>query len=151
MPALLEDLAEEASASNRRLADRLVAEAQVLHQLEREAAQLHEQLQASASDIEELARANAALVVLRQRVVESARLATNFAVARLPQFEGDWRLGLKLLRNQLTSEEAERLLQAFLVLFESSQQLVGSPRSLWSIAKKLGAMPELDELDHAQH
>jgi hypothetical protein len=129
MPMLLEDLAEETSASNRRVADRLDAEAR---------------------DLDELRRVDT-LEELRQKTVESARQATDYAVSRVPEAEGIWRSALAALRQKPTGEDAERLLRALLGVFESGQRLARSPRALWGIAEKLGAVPErLDELDRVE-
>jgi hypothetical protein len=151
MPMLLEDLAEETSASNRRAADRLDEEARDLHQLEREVEELQQKVVESAREPDEQRRVEAAREGLRQRVVESARQATDYAVSRLPQAEGAWRLALAALRKQPTGEDAERLLRTFLGVFESGQRLVRSPRALWEIARQVGAAPDrLDELDRAE-
>ncbi len=129
MPMLLEDLAEETSASNRRAADRLDAEVR---------------------DLDKLRGALAALEDLRERVVEAARQATDYAVSRVPQAEAVWRSGLVALRKKPAGRDAERLLHALLDVFESGQRLVRSPRVLWKIAEQMGAAPEcLDELNCA--
>ncbi len=130
MPMLLEDLAEETSASNRRAADRLDAEARELNQ-RRQSVQAYDDL--------------------RQHALESARQATDYVVARLPQAEGVWRLALAALRLRATPGDAAPLLRALLDVFESGQRLVQAPRALWGIAAQLGATPEgLDELDHTE-
>jgi hypothetical protein len=129
MPMLLEDLAEETSAGNRRAADRLDAEARELDER----------------------RTVAALEELRQQAVESARQATSYAVSRLPQAEGVWRLALVALRTTPTGEDAERLLRSLLTVFESGRRLVRAPRALWDLAGQMGAAPErLEELDQAE-
>jgi hypothetical protein len=84
MPLLLEDLAEESSASNRRVAGRLEAEARELRELRRFAAELEE---------------------LRQKCVESARQATAYVIARVPEAEAFWRSVLMALRMDPSREE----------------------------------------------
>jgi hypothetical protein len=129
MPMLLEDLAEETWSSHRRMADRLDIEVHAL---------------------DELRSAVIALEESRQRVVESARQATDYAIARVPQAEGVWQLALAALRKKPTGDEAERLLRILLGVFESGQRLVRSPRALWDIAAQMGAAAErLGELDGA--
>jgi hypothetical protein len=126
---LLQDLVEETSASNRRAADRLAAEAQYLDQR----------------------RAMVALEELRQMAVESAQQASAYALARLPQAEGVWRLALAALRHKPTGEDAERLLRSLLAVFESGQRLMKAPGELWEMARQLGAVVEqLDMLDKAE-
>jgi hypothetical protein len=151
MPMLLEDLAEETSASNRRAADRLDAEARDLHKLERQVEELQQKVVESAREREERRRMKAALEELRQRVVESAVQATDYALSRLPQAEGAWQLALAALRKKPTGVDAERLLRSFLGVFESCQRVVRSPRALWEMAQQVGAAPErLDELTRAE-
>jgi hypothetical protein len=129
MPMLLEDLAEETSASNRRAADRLDAEAR---------------------ELDDLRMAKAVLENLRQRVVDSARQATDYVVSRSAEAEGVWRSALAL-RMTPTGDDAERLLRNQLEMFESARQLVRSARSLWRIPERMGVAPErLDELDRAE-
>jgi hypothetical protein len=130
MPMLLEDLAQEASASNRRVADRLDAEVR---------------------DLDALRQAVAALEEVRPKAVESARQATDYAVSRAAQAEAVWRSALASLRNRLTSADAERLLRNQLELFESGQRLVRGARALWAIPEQMGVTPErLEELDRAE-
>jgi hypothetical protein len=125
MPMLLEDLAEETSASNQRAADRLDEEARVLDER----------------------RAQAAQDKVRQETVESARQATTYALSRVSQAEAAWQLGLDALRKDPAGAGAERLLHQLLKVFESSQRLVRAPRTLWHIAEQEGAAPErLEEL-----
>jgi hypothetical protein len=151
MPMLLEDLAEETSASNQRAADRLDAEARDLHKLEQEAEELQHKLADPAGAGDERRLVEAALQELRQRVVESARQATEYAISRLPQAEAAWRLALVALRKQPKGEDAERLLQSLLAVFESGQRLVRAPREMWEVAQQVGATPErLEELDGAE-
>jgi ribosomal 50S subunit-associated protein YjgA (DUF615 family) len=121
MSMLLEDLAEETTAGNRRLADRLDAEAR---------------------ELEELRRVMAVLEELRQQVVESARQATEYVLSRFPQAEGVWHLATSALRKESAKESQERLLSRLLGLFESGQRLLRRPRVLWEIAEQLGAPPE---------
>src|SRR5260370_34106005 len=98
MPMLLEDLAEEASASNRRAADRLDAETKEL-----------ERLRPLVNAQEEL----------RSKAVESARQARDYAVSRAAEAEGVWRSALMSLRTTVTGADAERLLRNQLELFAS--------------------------------
>ena len=130
MPMLLEDLAEETSASNRRAADRLDAEARSLGELRGAAAATDE---------------------LRQKAVESARQATDFALARVALAEGVWHSTLAALCKGPQGEHAERLLRSSLNVFESYQQFLRSVRALWEIAMQAGASAErLGELDQAE-
>jgi hypothetical protein len=130
MPMLLEDLAEETTASNRRAADRLDAEAR---------------------NLEELRRAVTAPEDLRQRAIASARQATDYTVSRVGSAEGVWRSGLETLRQRPTGDDAERLLRTLLGVFESGRRLARLARALWEIAGQSGAAPEpLDELDRAE-
>jgi hypothetical protein len=130
MPLLLEDLAEETSASNRRTAKRLNEEARHLEQLR---------------------LADDSLPERRKRAVESARQATDYAIARVPEAEAVWRLVLASLRTEPTGEHAERLLRGALGALESCQSLVPPTREMWGLAAQLGATPEgIDELDRAE-
>ena len=143
MPMLLEDLAKETSASNRRVFDRLHAEARDLHKLEREAVELQQKVIDSA--------ALRALEELHQQVVDSAQQATEYALSRIPQAEGVWRSALALLRKKPSEDEAKRLLQNLLNVFESDLGIVEACRTLWAITEQLKIAPErLDELDRAE-
>ena len=129
MPMLLEDLAEETSASNRRLADRLDAEVQDL--AERRSLSAREDLSASGLDV--------------------ARLAIDFAIARVPQAEGFMRAAVTELRKEPTGDSAEGLLKALLHAIESCLRLVRAARSLWLCFEQSGVVPErFDELDRAE-
>jgi len=130
MSMLLEYLAEETSASNRRTADRLDAEAR---------------------ELEEFRRALSALDEQRHRIVESARQATEHVISRLPQAESVWRSALDALRRDPTKERAERLLHLLLEVFETGLPLVCSARDMWKFAKEVGITPErFDELENAE-
>jgi hypothetical protein len=130
MPMLLEDLAQEASASNRRVADRLDEEVR---------------------DLDALRHAVAALEEIRPKAIDSARQATDYAVSRAAQAEAVWRSALASLRNRLSGADAERLLRNQLELFESGQRLVRGARALWAIPEQMGVIPErLEELDRAE-
>jgi hypothetical protein len=127
---LLEDLAEEASASNRRVADRLDDEVR---------------------DLDELLRAVAVVDEHRQKAVESARQATAYIVSRAAEAETVWRSAIAALRKQPSEADAERLLRNQLELFESGRRLVRVARSLWSVSQQMGVAPErLDDLDGAE-
>lgn len=129
MALLLEDLAEETSASNRRVAERLDAEVRNLN--DRRPALAPEELGPVA--------------------LEGARLATDYAVSRVPQAEGLMRLALAALRKEPTGESAEGLLRTLLATFNTCQQLVRAARSLGETAELSGVAPErFDELDRAQ-
>lgn len=129
MPLLLEDLADEASASNLRTADRLEAEAQELFQLR--------QVLSVRAD-------------LARRMLESARQATELVLARSPQTEGVWRLAVAALRT-LSREEGIRLLGHLVSTLESGLRLARVPRRLWKLAEQLEITPErLDELEKAE-
>ena len=129
MPMLLEDLAEEASASNRRTAERLDAEARDLGERRGEENPPEE---------------------LRQQAVESARQAADYAVSRSSQAEGVWRLALSALRKNPRREEAERLLRVHLEMFYSARRLVSAARTLWDIPGQWGVAKEgHDALDRA--
>jgi hypothetical protein len=129
MSLLLEDLAKEASASNRRTADRLDAEARELEDLQRTAVRQE----------------------VRQRAVESAQQATDHALSRLPQAEGVWRSTLSALRQRTHRDAEEQLLQQAIDVFDSTRRLILPARALWKTAEAAGASPErLDELDRAQ-
>src|SRR5438876_968877 len=130
MPMLLEDLAEETSASNRRVADRLEAEIR---------------------NLEDLRQALDALTEGQHKAIDSARQATAYALSRVSQVEGGWRLALAALRGQSSQAEQERLLRTLLNVFESCLRLVQCSRVLWTIAEKMGATKErLDELDQVE-
>jgi hypothetical protein len=130
MPMLLEDLAEETSASNLRAADRLDQEARAL---------------------DERRRAEVTREKVRQDAVESARQATSYALARVAQAEAAWQLALVSLRKEPALAGAEQLLRSLLKVFESGQRLVRAPRTLWQIAEQVGAAPEqLGELAAAE-
>src|SRR4051812_42130643 len=123
MPMLLEDLAEETSASNRRVAERLDAEARQLDAGRPPRATVPEDV--------------------REACIAASRLATNIAVARVPQHEEFMRLAVAALRKEPFGETAEGLLHSLLTAFQTCRQLVHSARSLWAIAEqKLGITPE---------
>lgn len=129
MAMLLEDLAEETSASNRRAADRLDAERRDLDNR----------------------RAGVALDELRLAAVDSARQATDYVLARVPQVECVWQAALAALRKAPTESDAAQVLHIVLGVLETSQRLVQAPQALWEIAVQLGAAPEpLDELMQAE-
>jgi hypothetical protein len=130
MPMLLEDLAEETSASNRRAADRLDTEARRLDEL-REAATARDEFLA--------------------RAVESARQAADYALARMAEAEGVWRSALASLQKTPTGDKAERLLRIHLSVFESGRRLVRAARALWQIPEQISAAQErLDDLNRAE-
>ncbi len=130
MPMLLEDLAEETSASNLRASDRLDAEAR---------------------ELDELRGTGTARDELLQRAVESARQATDYSVARVAQAEGAWRSALVSLRMTPTGAEAERLLRVHEGVFESVRRLVGSARALWQIPELVEVPGDrIDELNRAE-
>lgn len=118
MPTLFEDLAEETSASNRRVADRLDEEARRL---------------------DEMRGATASLEELRQRAVASARQASDWAISHVSRDEGVWRSGLDALCQKPTGDDPERRLRTLLSMFETSLRLTTAARSLWEIAQELGA------------
>jgi hypothetical protein len=129
MPMLLEDLAEETSASNRRVADRLDAEAR---------------------NLDELRGTVAAWEELRPNVIELARLATDYAVSRAPLYEGFMRSAVAAVLKEPTGD-ADGLLGALLKSFKSGQRLVRAVRSLWETADQMGGAPErFDELDQGE-
>src|SRR5262249_55066763 len=103
MPMLLEDLAEETSASNRRAADRLEAE---------------------AKNLDELRRADQVLEELPLRAVEAARQATEYAISGWVRAEAVWRLAVAALSKRPVGPDAERLLGVLLALFESGERLI---------------------------
>jgi hypothetical protein len=129
MPLLLEDLAEETSASNLRTAERLDAEAQ---------------------ELERLRQARSAREDLRQRIIDSARQATDHAISRIPQAEGVWRSALAALPTR-SQDECVRLLGHLVNAFESGQRLARSPRAMWQLAEQFKIAPErLDELERVE-
>lgn len=129
MSLLLEDIAEETSASNLRTADRLDAEAR---------------------ELEELSQAKATLAELQVRILQSARLATEHAISRLPQVEGVWRSALVAFRVR-SNDECVRLLRHLVTVFESGERLARTPRTLWTLAQQAGIPPErLDELERIE-
>lgn len=128
MPLLLEDLAEETSASNRRAADRLDAEARDLGGL----------------------RGGAAGDELRREVAESAHQAADYAALRAAEAEGVWGSALAVLRKAPAEDKAHRILRAALGVFESGLRLVRAARALCEMPEPDGAAPErLEELDRA--
>jgi hypothetical protein len=151
MAMLLEDLAEETSAGNQRLADRLDAEAHHLRQLEREVEELEKRHIDPERQVEDQRQRLARLEGIRQRGVESARQATDYILSRMPACEVVWQGALARLHQDPNREDAETLLQTVLDGFASGHQLVRSVRGLWTVPQKLGATPErLDELDRAE-
>jgi hypothetical protein len=129
MPMLLEDLADETSASIGRAADRLDEEVRVLDDL------LHTQL-----ELEELKR----------KSVEPARQATDYAISQLPQAEALWSSVIVALR-EVSENEAKRLLRSFLTVCESGQRLCKVPRKIWDFVDNQGSAAEqLDELDRTR-
>ena len=131
MPMLLEDLAEETSTSNRRIADLLDAEVRRL---------------------DELDGAEKALKSLQRSVRGMALVATDFAVSHLPQHEGFMRSALDILRTEPFGESAEACLRTVLKGFRSGQRLIGAVRSFWQTAEQMGVAPaRFDELDETEH
>jgi hypothetical protein len=129
VPLLLEDLAEEASASNLRTAERLDAEAR---------------------ELEQLCQAVSAHDELRERTLESARQATEHVLARIPQAEGAWRSALTVLRTK-PNDECVRLLQHLISAFESGQRLARAPRALWKVAEQFNVPAEnLDKIESVE-
>lgn len=127
MPSLLEDLAEETSASIWRAAARLDEEAR---------------------ELDGQRRAEAHLEELKRDAVESARQATSYALSRLPEAEAVWQLALLALMKEIAGEEATSLLRTLRRLFEAGQRLCKALLGVWGIAEKLGATPEsLDDLE----
>jgi hypothetical protein len=127
---LLEDLAEEASASNGRVADRLDEEVR---------------------DLGALRQAMAVPDDLRQKALESARQATTYVISRAAEAENIWQSAVDALRKKPSAADAERLLRNQRALFESGRRLVRVARSLWSVAQQMGVAPErLDEIDEAE-
>ena len=129
MPLLLEDLAEETSTSNRRTADRFDAETHELGNLPEALDGLHG---------------------LQERIVDSARHASDYAISRLPQAESLWRSALAML--PITSAEVSiDILRHLVDAFESGQRLARSPRSMWDLVERFGVSPErLEELGEAE-
>jgi hypothetical protein len=141
MSMLLEDLAEETSASNRRLADRLEEEAQNLLRLELELSP------AVASEC----TADAQLQTVRQKVLDSAHQATDYVISRIATCEVIWHETLARLRENPSGDDAEGLLQTVLEGLHSGQRLIHAVRCLWTVPQKLGATPErLQDLDRAE-
>jgi HAMP domain-containing protein len=129
MPMLLEDLAEEASASNRRVADRFDEETQHLDELRRGLTQVEQ---------------------LRPQAVATAQQATDYVLSQASRAQSCWPSALAWLRSKPSQADAERFLRRLLVLFESGERLVRSSRALWQFAEALGATPAgLDELEQA--
>ena len=129
MPLLLEDLAEETSASNRRTADRLDEE---MRELERQ--------------LERLGQARTPLEGLQERTIVSARQSTDHAIGRLNQAEGIWRSALASLP-RMSAEESVPMLRHLLDIFEAGRRLARSPQAMWDLGVSLGISPErLDEL-----
>jgi hypothetical protein len=125
---LLEDLAEEASASNRRAADRLEAEARHL---------------------DALRQAGPAQQERREEVLESAWQAVLHSMSRLPPAEKFWQWTLAELRRERAN--AETLLGHQLIMFEMGLRVMRSSREIWALALELGATPQpLDELDQTE-
>jgi hypothetical protein len=129
MPELLEELAEETSTSNRRIAERLDAEFRRLTGL------LEEQERSLAAVQQGLADRSG----LCARSVESAEQATDHVVARMAEIEGIWKSLLNALKRNPLREDAEAMLSAALALFESGRVLLGRPSELWKFALALGA------------
>ena len=152
MPMLLEDLADETCASSRRAADRLSAEVANLDELERQATQLQQQIDAIERERGETTRALNSLEELRQRCIESARQATDFALSQVPGMEAVWRSAQAKLLKQPTGDDAVRLLETSASMFESCLRILRAARSLWSLPEPLKVTPErLDELERAIH
>lgn len=120
MSLLLEDLVEETSASNLRTAERLDAEAR---------------------ELEHLGEIRSALENLRERILESARQATEHVISRIPQAEGVWRSALVVLRTK-PNDECVRLLERLVSVFESGHRLARAPRALWKLAEQCKITPE---------
>ena len=128
MPTLLDDLAAESAASNRRVAARLNKERR---------------------ELSELRRASSSREPFVHGVFE-ARQATDDALSRLMQAEVLWRSALATLRQAPTADDAVGLLRTLLQVFESGDEVVQSVRALWQEAEKFGAAAErLDDLDQA--
>src|SRR5437773_1586479 len=103
MPILLEDLAQETSASNAHAALRLDRE---------------------ALDLNGSTPLGAALEERRQKAGESSQQATVYVISRVAQAEEIWQLGLVALRKESVADDAQRLLRSFLTVFESGRRLI---------------------------
>lgn len=129
MPMLLEDLADETSASIRRAADRLDEEARILDDLRHTQAKLEE---------------------LKSKTVEPARQATDYAISQLPLAEALWSSAIVALR-EVSENDAKSLLRSLIAVSEAGQRLCQAPRELWNFVENTGASPEqLDALDRAK-
>jgi len=151
MSLLLEDLAAETAAGNQRLAARLTMEAADLQRLLRQLEELGENGPAPNAPGDEQPARISGLEELRQRALESARLATDYALSRMGASEVVWCEALSLLRKDPKRDEADRFLRAFLDGLKSGQQLIRSVRELWTASKNVGLSPEsFEELDRAE-
>ena len=126
MPMLLEHLAEETTAANRRLADRIQQESELLRKRNPQ-----------ASELQFLA-------------ARSARQATDYILFGAAQIEGIWRAALMMLRDPKTGASAALLLPGLLQVFESGRTLAGSARPLWEMTAAETASAGIDELQRAE-
>jgi len=126
MPLLLEDLAEETSASNQRIAERL----------EQEMRRLEQQRRGPSVGMD-----------LPRQALEAAEQSTDHVTSRVEEAEGIWWMTVKALRKDPLREDAEDLLLSAVKLFESVRGLFPSPKNLWTFAMDVGAEANrLDEL-----
>ena len=129
MPMLLEDLAEETSASDRRVAERFDAENR---------------------DLDEFLRSETDLKNRRQRIARSAQFALEFGLLILPRYESLWHAALGVLRELGTSDRSIPFLRDFQRVLESGQRLIGSCRTLCGRASEIGlVLDRLEELERA--
>src|SRR5579859_3613405 len=126
MPAVLEYVAEETSARDRRIADRFAAEDRDLDQV---------------ADLENRQR----------RSIKSAREVLEVCLSFLPGYEGLWRSFLVWMREPWSRDESVQHLRVFQRLFEASQHMMATCRTLCNRATAMGAtLDRLDELEHAE-
>jgi hypothetical protein len=130
VPTLAQDLAAATSAFNVQVALRLDEEARDLNRRRTGGASPAAPGSADTAD------------ALRRQAVESARQATDRAIAGVRPAEGNWRSAVAALCQDPLGADAERLLRSILDEFESGRRLVRSCRTLWDIAGQPGAAIE---------
>lgn len=130
MPLLLEDLADEATQSNQRIAARFTEELRRLETLQREG--VGESVSLAA--------------------VEAAEQATDLVQAQVAQAESNWTTTVKLLGKNPLRADAEDIIRSALRLLESARELVSLLRGLWTLATRLDtAASRLIELEPLEH
>jgi len=130
MSLLLQDLAREKAASNRRIA---------------------QAVELASERAEELRKVEATLGNPRMRTARNAREAMRYALLEAAETRTIWQSTRELFEEGLEGGEAKQILHSMLELFESWFGLAKTTRNLCQQAVAIGVRPEgLENLDVAE-